>query len=165
MTTIIGWLKKEFYDQSAEKHFVRAPSESFSISNETSAVNGTVQGRTIWKQLVVSKQNCTRLPGSNRFGDWSVFINLRQSRVPIVSQIYTSVLKTKVKLIEYAFETLPHVPWRCRLQRQGNIIKPWTMSAANQGRPSTDCAHVINQTCHAGISCISRFYLLHLCHV
>lgn len=41
------------------------------------------------------------------FGNWSVFINLLQSRLSFVSQIYTSVLKTKVKLIEYAFETLP----------------------------------------------------------
>lgn len=35
------------------------------------------------------------------------FINLLEARLSIVSQIYTSVLKTKVKLIEYAFETLP----------------------------------------------------------
>ena len=34
-------------------------------------------------------------------------INLHQSRSSIVVQIYTSVLKTKVKLIEYAFERLP----------------------------------------------------------
>ena len=44
---------------------------------------------------------------SHRFGNRSVFINLLQSRLSIVSQIYTSVLKTKVKLIEYAFEMLP----------------------------------------------------------
>lgn len=63
--------------------------------------------KNLVQQLLILKQNCLRLPDSNRFGDWSVFINLRQSRLSIVSQIYTSVLKTKVKLIEYAFETLP----------------------------------------------------------
>ena len=35
------------------------------------------------------------------------FINLLQSRLSIVAQIYTSVLKTKVILIEHSFETLP----------------------------------------------------------
>lgn len=44
---------------------------------------------------------------SNRVGDWRVLFNLLEARLSIVSQIYTSVLKTKVKLIEYAFETLP----------------------------------------------------------
>lgn len=49
----------------------------------------------------------------------NIFINLLQSRLSIVSQIYTSVLKTKVKLIEYAFETLPAwtlsmPPWKAR---------------------------------------------------
>ena len=50
---------------------------------------------------------CSRLPNSIISETETFFINLCKSRLSIVVQIYTSVLKTKVKLIEYAFETLP----------------------------------------------------------
>lgn len=70
------------------------------------AWNGATQ-KYLVQQPLGSKKDCSRPPEKKTFGDWSVFINLLQSRLSFVSQIYTSVLKTKVKLIEYAFETLP----------------------------------------------------------
>lgn len=106
MTTITAWLKKELYDQSAEKNFLHAPSVFDWLSEIRMGVkrcNAKIFGTTslgLEKGLFATSRKKT-------FGDWSVFINLLQSRLSFVSQIYTSVLKTKVKLIEYAFETLP----------------------------------------------------------